>query len=595
MAFDGLVNFSIVNEIKNKIINGKIDKIFEPSYDEIVLGIYCNGAKYALELNINSKYYRASLTTHAKPNPNQAPNFCMTLRKYLLGTHITNIYTSHLERIVFIEFEGYNKSNDFSIKKLVVELMGKHSNIILLNKDGIIIDALKHFSINSGSSRNIYAGEKYLSPKSNKLDFNEITDEDEFYRVLVNNSKRLNSLSLQIILSNTFTGICKTSIKAFETWLSTEDELNKTTSDKLFKYINQLLSCNEMVVCVDFNNDYALKYIPQSSLDQANCSFTEKNEISNLEEYKKVPLQINFFIDDYYIEKETHNTFINYRDSLLRFIITKLNKLTEKLEYINSKLQECKELENYKLYGELMTSNLYRINNHNIGEITLENYYDNNSPVTIKLDKSISPSANAKKFFKKYQKLKSTKQYVDKQKTDIILNIDYLESIVYEINSAKTIIELDNIYEELVETSIVKEKTLNKSTQKSHKRKTIGHSVITKTGIGEPLKFEVDGFTVLIGKNNKQNDYLTTKIANENDIWFHVKDFHGSHTILKTANKMPSQETINKCASLAKNYSKASQSSNIPVDYTFAKFVKKPSGSKPGMVIYTHEQTVIVK
>lgn len=592
MAYDGLMNFSVVNEIKDKIINGKVDKIFEPSYEEILLGIYSNGVKYALNFNINSKYYRANLTTHPKPNPNQAPNFCMTLRKYLLGTHITNIYTDNLERIIFIEFEGFNKSNDFSIKKLVIELMGKHSNIILLNNEDIIIDALKHFSLNSGSNRNIFAGEKYSAPKSDKLDFVKIKDKDEFYRVLVNNSKRLCSCSMQKILSSTFTGICKTSVQAFETWLGIEDELGETSSHKLFEYIGKILENTENVECVNFNDDYALKYI--SSENIAN-STTNKPNTNNKSDAKDNNLQINFFIDDYYIEKENSTTFVNYRDSLLRVILNRLKKFNEKLDGINAKLQECKEAENYRLYGELITSNLYRMKEHNVEEITLDNYYDNNSPIIIKLDKSISPSTNAKKFFKKYQKLKSTKQYVDKQKVDIIANIDYLESIVYEINSAKTINELDNIYGELIETSVIKEKSSGKTVKKNSKNKNIGHLSLAKSGIGEPLKFEVDGFTVLVGKNNRQNDYLTTKVANENDIWLHVKNFHGSHVILKTANKVPSQETINKCASLAKEHSKASQSSNVPVDYTFVKYVKKPSGSKPGMVIYTHEQTVIVK
>ena len=587
MAYDGLMNFSVVNEIKDKIINGKVDKIFEPSYEEILLGIYSNGVKYALTFNINSKYYRANLTTHPKPNPNQAPNFCMTLRKYLLGTHITNIYTDNLERIIFIEFEGFNKSNDFSIKKLVIELMGKHSNIILLNNEDIIIDALKHFSLNSGSNRNIFAGEKYCAPKSDKLDFVEIKDKDEFYRVLVNNSKRLGSSSMQKILSSTFTGICKTSVQAFETWLDIENELSETSSHKLFEYIGKLLESTENVACVGFNDDYALKYISNYTTSKPNANNNSNAKDNNL--------QINFFIDDYYIEKENSTTFVNYRDSLLRFILNRLKKFNEKLDSINAKLQECKEAENYRLYGELITSNLYRIKEHNVEEITLENYYDNNSPITIALDKSISPSANAKKFFKKYQKLKSTKQYVDKQKVDIVANIDYLESIVYEINSAKTINELDNIYGELIETSVIKEKSSGKTVKKNSKNKNIGHLSLAKSGIGEPLKFEVDGFTVLVGKINRQNDYLTTKVANENDIWLHVKNFHGSHVILKTANKVPSQETINKCASLAKEHSKASQSSNVPVDYTFVKYVKKPSGSKPGMVIYTHEQTVIVK
>ena len=571
MAYDGLINYSIVNELKEKIINGKIDKIYEPNSEEILLGIYCNGVKYALNLVINSKYYRANLTTNAKPNPNQAPNFCMTLRKHLIGTHITSIYTNNLERIIFIEFEGYNKSKDFSTKKLIVELMGKYSNIVLLDNEDVIIDSLKHFSIDSGSYRNIYSGAKYIFPKTEKLDFTEIIDKLEFYKVLTNNSKKLDNSKLSHIISNTFTGISKTSILSFENFLNITDELNRNSSDLLFEYISNIIENTKRTICEPTSKeDYTLKFINSNN----------KND-----------LQINFFLDDFYTKKESDTVFINYRNNLLKLILNKLNKLNNKLDSINLKLSECKNADQYKLYGELITSNLYKINDYNVESITLENYYDNNNPITIKLDNSISPSLNAKKFFKKYKKLKNAKRIVDEQKLSVINDIDYLESIVYEINSCKIVLDIDEIYNEIQESNIKesaqsKKSILKKASKVNSKRK---HQV------GEPLKFEIDGFTVLVGKNNRQNDYITTKIANKEDIWLHVKDFHGSHVILKTNNKVPNQDTINKCAKLAKEYSKANNSSNITVDYTYVKYLKKPSGSKPGMVIYTNNKSVIIK
>lgn len=593
MAYDGLVNYSVANELKTKIINGKIDKIYEPNFEEIILGIYCNGAKYALNLTTNAKYYRANLTTNAKPNPTFAPNFCMTLRKYLLGTHITNIYTKNLERIIFIELEGFNKSKDFSTKKLIVELMGKHSNIILVDNEDVIIDALKHFSLDSGSYRNIYAGSKYALPKSEKLDFMDIKDEEEFYHVLENRAKidvkqsldtdkvkkhigsDLNIPHVQTLsdlISNTFTGISKNSILAFENELSIADNFEINSSHLLFKYISSIIKNTNHSICFNYKNDYALKY----------CDFKEND------------LQINFFLDDYYTQKETASTFIMYRDNLLKLILGKLKKLNIKLDSINDRVQECKDAEKYKLYGELITSNLYRISDYNTNSITLENYYDNNNPITIALDSSISPSSNAKKFFKKYKKLKIAKEFVDEQKLSLENEINYLESIIYEIDSANTIMDIDDIYAEIQETNVSLSKkqkgNSNNSSKNSHKKSNVS----SKRNYGEPLKFEIDGFAVLVGKNNKQNDYLTTKLANKEDLWFHVKDFHGSHVILRTDNKEPSQETLNKCARLAKEYSKASNSSNVPVDYTYVKYVKKPSSSKPGMVIYTNNKTVNV-
>lgn len=576
MAYDGLVNYSIVHELKNKIINGKIDKIYEPNFDEIVLGIYSNGEKLALQLVVNPQFYRANLTTNIKPNPSQAPNFCMTLRKYLVGTRIIDIYTNNLERIIFIELEGYNKSKDMSKKKLVIELMGKHSNIILLDNENIIIDALKHFSINSGSYRNIFSGEKYILPKSDKLDFFDIKDKEEFYRVIINNSAKLNnSKSLSNVIANTFTGFSNISIKAFEEILNISDNIEVNAIYKLFDYITNILKdCNNNICKIfDNKNDYYLLNI--------------------LDGTKKDILQINWFLDDYYTSKEINITFLTYRNSLLKLILNKLHKLNSKLDTINKKVEECKDTDKYRLYGELITSNLYRIDNYNSSSITIENYYDNNNLITIPLDKSITPSANAKKYFKRYQKLKNAKSIVDNQKLNIMNDINYLESIVFEIESASDIEDIDEIYTEIQELNLNLKNIYSYDKKNPHKETK--QSKKEKVHVGEPLKFNIDNFVVLVGKNNKQNDYLTTKIASKDDIWLHVKDLQGSHVIIKTENKIPSQDTINKCAQLAKKYSKAEYSSNITVDYTLVKYVKKPSGSKPGMVIYTNNSSVIVQ
>lgn len=574
MAYDGLVNYSIVKELNKTIINGKIDKIFEPNFDEIILGIYSTGTKYALDLVTNSRYYRANLTTNAKTNPSQAPNFCMTLRKHLLGTHITKIYTNNLERIIFIEFEGYNKSKDFSNKKLIVELMGKHSNIILIDDEDMIIDALKHFSLNSGSYRNIFSGEKYELPKSDKLDFMDISDKDEFYRVLENNSKKLNTTNLSTIISNTFTGISKTSVVAFEDELSIDNELNKYNSDTLFEYINKIIHIDTVVAGKEFDNDYSL------TLKFDNVPSGEN-------------LLVNFLLDDYYTNKESKNTFVTYRDNLLKLILGKLKKLNTRLDAVNEKINDCRDAEKYRLYGELITSNLYKINNEHIEKITLDNYYENNLPITIPLDKSITPSMNAKKFFKKYQKLKNSKEFIEQQKLSITNDINYLESVFYEIEAARNVEDIDEIYSEIRESNINIKKKGKKSNLNKSDKSIYKNSKPDK--FGEILKFDIDGFTVLVGKNNKQNDYLTTRLASKDDLWFHVKDFHGSHVILRTENKIPSQATIVKCAELAKKYSKASQTTNVMVDYSYVKFVKKPHGSKPGMVIYTNNKSVIVK
>lgn len=577
MAFDGLVNYTISNELKDHIVGGKIDKIFEPNDHEILLGVYCGGIKYALDIVVSSNYYRVCLTNSAKQNPTFAPNFCMVLRKHLLNTRITNIYTLSLERIMIIEFEGHNKSGDFSTKKLIVELMGKHSNIILVNYDNIIIDALKHFRIDSNSYRNILPNFPYILPVSNKLDFVSVKNPDDFYNSTleycqehlgINNFS--DNLKLSDIISNTYTGISKVSILSILQQLNLQDSFTKDGSYKLYNYLNDVIQSpsHTSINFVD-NNDYSI-YL--SDTDKINS------------------LQANFFIDDYYSKKENSEAFITYQNNFSRLILNYMKKLNNKLSNINNKLKECQNTDLYRLYGELITNNLYRISNTHLNNIALENYYENNQLITIPLDSTLSPSDNAKKYFKKYHKLKNAKEIVEIQKKEVETEINYLESIIYEFETAKTISDIDDIYSEFSENFINSHSSTQQKKTKKHSKKD--SKAISK--IGEPLKFTIDGFLILVGKNNRQNDYIT-KQANPEDIWFHTKDIHGSHTILKTENRVPSQETINKCAALAAFYSKGSNSSNVSVDYTYAKYVKKPSKSKPGMVIYTNQKNVIVK
>lgn len=580
MAFDGLVNFSVVKELQNCIVDGKIDKIFEPNSNEILLGVYSNGIKYLLDIVVSSNYYRTCLTTSPKTNPAVAPNFCMLLRKHLLNTRITNISTSSLERIITIEFEGFGKTDEFINKKMIIELMGKHSNVILINSDNVIIDALRHFSIQDNSYRNILPNFKYVFPISNKLDFTTIQTNDEFYDKTVeylknelNISVNLDSLQLSDVISDTYTGISKTSAISICKELQIENNFSKNNMTKFYEYISKVLVASSNITIQ---------------------SISDKEYSISLSAKKEESLQINYFLDDYYSNKESLETFTTYRNNLSKLILNYMKKLNNKLSNINKKLDECKNTDLYRLYGELITNNLYRISNEHSDKIEIENYYDNNNLITIPLDKTVSPSINAKHYFKKYNKLKNAKTIVEEQKKEVQSEIDYLESIIYEFQLATTVSDIDNIYSEFSEGFLNTPASKNGKAKNSKKKnKQSKKDIKTVTQFGEPLKYKIDEFTVLVGKNNKQNDYIT-KHADSNDIWFHTKDIHGSHVILKTNNQTPSQETINKCASLAAFHSKAHQSSNVSVDYTLVKYVKKPSNAKPGMVIYTHQQTVNV-
>lgn len=574
MAFDGIVTKAIVTELSE--LNGaRIDKVFQPNKNEIILGLYLNKKNYALDICIDAQNCRINLTTNSKPNPQVAPNFCMLLRKNLIGLKLKNIITFDLERFISLEFEGFDELDDIISKKLIIELMGKHSNIILLDDENIIIDSLRHIKEIDETYRDILPHTKYTLPTSNKNSFLELKDFEDFKIHL--DISDINSLSTQI--SNTFNGISKGFINSIIKKLEIKD-LNDSNLELIYNYIKNI------IINIGTNN----------------LSFeTVKNQEGIIKDYFLIPsksktsFELNFFIDDFYYNKETTETFRNYRNTLLKLILDTLKKYNKRLYNINEKLHECDDMEKYRIYGELITANLYRIPNKNLEEIKLENYYDNNNTILIKLDKRYSPSINAKRFFKKYSKLKNALAIVSEQKKDTLKELDYIESIVYELESSSSIDELTSIFDEISENDIFKEKTFKVNNTKKSK---IKKSKLTKNKevSFNPIKYSVDGYTVLVGRNNKENDYLTLKYTSKNDIWFHTKDFHGSHTILKISNNLPypNDNILVEVAKIAAQHSKAKNSSNVPVDYCEVKYVKKPSGSRPGMVIYTNNKTLNV-
>ena len=574
MAFDGIVTKAIVTEL-SELTGARIDKVFEPNKNEIILGLYSEKKNYALDICIESQNCRINLTTNAKPNPQVAPNFCMLLRKNLIGLKLKKLITFDLERLVVLEFEGFDDVDDIISKKLIIELMGKHSNIILLDDNNIIIDSMRHIRELDENFRDILPHTKYSFPTSNKKSFLELRDFEEFSNCI--NGTNIEDLPSQI--SNTFNGISKNFISAIIRHLEIT-EINTANLQKIYNYITTTIN----------------------NIETDNLSFENiKNKEGIIKDYFLIPektsdepFKLNFFVDDFYYNKETSETFKNYRNSLLKLILDTLKKYKKRLYNIDEKLKECEDMDTYRIYGELITANLYRIPNRNLSEIELENYYDNNNKITIKLDKRFLPSINAKRFFKKYSKLKNALAIVSEQKEDTLKELDYIESVVYELENCSTIEEVGAIFDEISENNIFKDKKELNTSKKSKIKKS--KFTKNKTVSFNPLKYTVDGYTVLVGRNNKENDYLTLKYANKSDIWFHTKDFHGSHTILKIDNNLPfpNDNVLVEVAKIAAQHSEAKNSSNVPVDYCEVKYVKKPSGSKPGMVIYSNNKTLNV-
>ena len=558
MAFDGIVTKSIINEL-TPLIGGKIDKIHEPDRNTVVLGVYSQGKNYALNICIDAHNCRINLTTHSKINPLVAPNFCMLLRKHLIGGRISKISMLGLERLINIEVETLNDFNEIETKTLIIELMGKHSNIILTNNQNTIIDVMRH--INSETSyREILPSRTYTLPNSDKFDFLALKSFDEFYSKFVNT----NFADLAKKLSNTFTGFSL----SFANSVVNKCEISDLSQESLRKVYEYILNIVNRTRPLEFEpiykNDYALV-------------ISNSNRAENL----------NSFIDDFYFERETIETFTNYRNTILKMILEVLKKYNSRLLSINSKLKECDEMDKYKLYGELITANLYRLQNTHSSSIELENYYDNNKLISIPLDTKYSPSINAKRYFKKYSKLKNAFQIVSEQKAETERELDYIESIIYGLECSSTLEDVQAIFEEISENVVFKEKLKNKEKKNKASKKK-------KQQNFSPIEYDIDGFKVYVGRNNKENDWLTLSFADKKDIWFHTQDIHGSHVILKASQPI-NDEILVKCAEIAAQHSKAKNSSNVPVDYCLVQFVKKPHGAKPGMVIFTNNKTLNVK
>lgn len=564
MAFDGIVTKAIASEL-SELTGARIDKIFQPNKNNILLGFYIDGSNYLLNICTDSQNYRINLTTNPKPNPKIALGFCMVLRKHLLGLHIKSVTTNQLERLVIIDFEGFDDVDDIISKRLIIELMGKHCNIILLDEQNIIIDSLRHINTEN-STRAIVPHSKYIYPTTTKANFLDCLDFNTFYE----------KLSCGSPIYEVFNGISKSFLDASLLHLGITN-LDKINLEKLYNYLQEIIN----------NTD-------SNSLDFQIIENKKKDYFLTLAKSSSTPFHLNFFIDDFYTQKESSEEFKIYRDSILKMILEVLNKYKKRLYNMEEKLQSCKDMEKYQLYGELITANLYQIPNENLKEITLDNYYTNEK-ITIALDDRYLPSINAKKFFKKYHKLKNTLEVVSLQKTENLNELNYIESIIYELEACTCLSEVSEIFEEISENVIFKEKTDNY--KKKQKTKVKKSSLTKNKNVSfNPLKYTIDGYTLLVGKNNKENDYLTLKYAKKTDLWFHTKDFPGSHAILQLqTEKLPENNLLLKCAEIVASHSKAKNSSNVAVDFCEIKYVKKPNGAKPGMVIYSHNKTLYVK
>lgn len=572
MAFDGIAIHAITQEL-NKILSGsKLEKVYQPENDELVFHIHSKTGNFKLYLSCNSGSARINLITESIPNPPSPMNFCMLLRKHIQGGRITNITQKECERIIEIPFETTNELGFYVSKKLIIEIMGKHSNIILIDvENNKIIDSIKRISIDVNRIRQILPGKIYeYPPAQDKIPFNKITlKEIEKLCVCIPNQ-------LPKALLNGIQGISPIISEQLTHGLEISSKIPYTTKE--VTQAAQIVYKNlcEMLTDLEQDNLHPKVYINKDGfpVDFHAFPLLSLEEVYETKEFTNMSNTVEFF----YSHKTSSNRIKQKSTDLKKAIKNNLDKLYLKKQRLSEDILKAKNSEGYRLFGELLTANLHMFNTGD-SKVTVINYYDGNE-ITIPLDKKIAPSKNAQHYFKKYAKSKTAIKEKAIQLEETNIDVNYLESIAVFIENAESIVEIEEIRNELVDAGYLR------------KRKVYGKAIKSKPA--PRLYTTSDGFKILVGRNNKENDYLTFKLASSKDIWFHTKDIPGSHVILFTEGKTITESAIFEVASIAAYHSKGKTSENVPIDYVQVKYVKKPTGAKPGMVIFTNNRTVYV-
>jgi predicted ribosome quality control (RQC) complex YloA/Tae2 family protein len=572
MALDGFFLSSVVSELNNTVEGSKIDKIYQPEKEEIILNLRSSKGNTKLILSANSSFPRLNTTSKTFKNPQTPPSFCMFLRKHLTSGIIRKIVQINMDRIVMLEIETRDELKTFAIKRLFIEIMGKHSNIVLTDSNNKVLDSIKRIGYNVSSKRQIFPGVKYLAPIfDKKINLMKIDDEI-FKKILVESNQ---GLQLGKFIVKSFYGMSPFLSRELchRPSLSENDflgELDESKIDLLYSTISKLKKNIE-------NKDYS----PIVYADEESGEYLDFHcfRMTHLEGCSPIDYNsVNEILDVFYYEKANFNSFKQKTSNLRKKISSLLDKNKKKLGKLLQELIKSKNRDIYKTYGDLVIANIYKINKDD-EMLEAINYIDN-SQVEIRLDKRLTPSQNAQKYYKRYNKLKTAEINLKIQIKITKENIEYLENILYNLESVSEIEVLEEIKKELYETRYIN--TMEKKKTKIGKSKPI--CLVSK-----------DGFEILIGKNNIQNDLITFKMSSKEDLWLHAKNVPGSHVIVRAEGKDIPDSTIEEAASYAAFYSKNNKQQKVEIDYTQRYNVKKPKGAKPGFVIFHENYSLIIE
>lgn len=566
MSMDGLSLYSAMNELNKRLAGGKIDKIQQTDKEELLLMVRSLGQTYRLLINASAADNRVQLTELKKQAPSEAPMFCMLLRKRIAGGKIVRFEQERLDRVLKISIETYNDLGDLSVFALYCELMGKHSNIILVNEKGVIVDAIKHVGLGMSSVRFVMPGLEYSAPPAQDKQDPSKASADDFSMAMC-----MVGMSIAKALSNAFFGLSPAVAAQLVARYT-----DKTECTQLSEAEREELAERLAAFYADMAQGKEKASAVLNALGETEAVYPFAIAGGGIKLYDS----IGEALDSLYINSDRREWAKRHGASARKVLQNNIERCEKKLALYADALNSGEQMEKCRLYGELLTANLHSLKS-GTDTAAVDNYYaDPVERIAIPLDRQLTPGENAQRYYKKYQKLKAARDMAIVQREQTLSELNYLEGQLDNLTKCTAENELSELIEELKEQGYIKR-------DKGGKKKM-------KLAASKPMHFvSSTGADIYVGKNNRQNDDLTLRFASPNDIWMHAKNIPGSHVIVKGASEQDTA-TMTEAALLAAYYSRARGSENVAVDYTPRKYVKKPAGAKPGMVIYTTNKTAYV-
>lgn len=570
MALDGIFLHFLKDEIISEILGARVDKVFQPSKDEIILAFRTREGVKKLLLSARANSPRIHFIQKTPENPQQPPMLCMLLRKHLTGAVLKEVRQAELDRILFMDFEATNEIGDRVDLSVCIEIMSKHSNVILMYKDGKIIDSLKRVDITKSSFRQVLPGLQYqFPPAQQKICLLNADVSDVLTAVQSFPEKRM-SAALLSVLQGVSPIVCRDIAKNCD-----NSSVVDLTASQLDDVRNSLAKLQQRVI----NGSPEPTIILDSDNKPRDFSFMEIEQYGDSASSQKFET-CSLLLDSFYDERDRIERTHQRAQDLFRLLHNTIERISRKINVQKAELNECANRETLRIYAELIQANQYQLQKGSF-YYDLYNYYDNNNVVRIKADPALTPSQNAQKYYKEYKKSRTAEEKLNELISSGEQELLYIESVLDLLTRSNTERELSEIRAELAEQGYLRSRqTRNKQKQ----QKAL-----------PPIEYRsTDGFTILVGRNNIQNDRLSLKLAHNYDMWLHVKNIPGSHVVVVSNGVQVSDLAVSQAAIIAAYHSRARDSSQVPVDFTYIKNLRKPQGAKPGKVIYNTYQTLTV-